>query len=261
MKLKFRILLVLLVSVAFIYTACKKSGSDNNPSGPALAPKDVSSQIALNLAQTLYNGFGAFSINDGLNAPQNLGIVHRKGLLINDVNGDDLCGLSVDTTLNYSTTSNGTSASVKGTMKFSFICSNEQFSGFNINTNLAVAESTSQFSVNYQIGENLTMLAISPGSEDTNISLNGTLNSSGTYQYKTGSKQSGSQTFNYNLKSLVVNSDGDITSGSATFSTKGAGSTGVWDYSGTIVFLGNYTAKITINGTAYTVNLQTGAVS
>jgi hypothetical protein len=259
MKLKLSMLVVLLAGIAITYTACKKSGS--NPSGPALAPKEVSSQIALNLAQTLYNGFGAFSINDGLNAPTTLGVVHRKGPLLNDLNDDPFCGLVVDTTLNYNVTSDGTSASVKGNIKFSFLCSNNVLSGFSINDNLAVTESTSQFSVAFQIGEDLTMVSLNPSNDDSNLSLNGSLSSSGTYNYKTGSKQSGTQVFDYTLKSLVIDPNGDILSGSATFDTKGNGSTGVWNYQGTIVFTGNYTAKITINGTAYTVNLQTGQVS
>lgn len=257
MKLKFKLILVLLVSVAFTYTACKKSSS-SNPSGPALAPQAVSTQIALNLAQTLYDGFGAFSINDGLNAPVNLGVIHHKGPLVNDLS-DSFCGLVVDTTLNFSTSANGTSASVKGTMKFSFTCSNGVFSGYNINDNLTIAESTSQFSVNYQIGENLTLLSLNPSSETSNFSLNGSLNSDGSYQYKTGSKQSADQSFNYTLKSLIIDSSsGDIISGSASFSTKGSGSTGSWNYQGTITFLGNYKATIVINGASYTVNLQTG---
>jgi len=54
---------------------------------------------------------------------------------------------------------------------------------------------------------------------------------------------------------------GDVISGSATFNTSGSGPKGVWNYQGTITFLGSHMATVTINGKAYKVNLQTGAVS
>src|SRR5580698_1653915 len=92
--------LLSLVGVAFIYSACKKSSS--TPSGPALTPQAVSSQVALNISQTLFGGFGAFNASDGLNSPSNLGVVHHNKIGLNDVNADDLCGVTLDTTLNYS---------------------------------------------------------------------------------------------------------------------------------------------------------------
>lgn len=256
MKIKLSLGLVLLTGIVLTYSGCKKS--NNNPSGPALTPKQVSSQIALNLTQTLYSGFGAFSLGDGLNAPDNLGVVHTKnGLKVNSA-GDPLCGLTVDTTLNYSVSENGTSASVKGTLGFKFTCSNGVISGFNVFDDLAVTESTSEFSGSFKVNENLTLLSLDPSNDNSNLSLNGTFGFDGSYKYKSGAA---TQTFNYTLTSILLDANGQILSGNATFSTKGSGTPGVWDFSGTIKFLGNGNATITISGTAYNVNLQTGVVS
>jgi hypothetical protein len=106
------------------------------------------------------------------------------------------------------------------------------------------------------------MLSLTPSNPNSNLSLNGTLNSSLTYQINTGTKGSGTETFDYNLTSLILSgATGEVLSGTATFSTTGTGTKGVWNYQGTINFLGNNMATVTINGKAYTVNLQTGAVS
>jgi hypothetical protein len=259
MKLKIKLSLVLLTCVAFTYTACKKSGSA--PTNTVTA-KTVSSQIALNLAQTLYSGFGVFSINDGLNAPNTLGVNHHKGIKLNDINSDPACGLAVDTTLNYSTSLGDTAqASVSGNIKFVFTCTGQTFTGFNVIDNLNVAESTSQLAVSYVLGENLVLTSLNPSDPNSQYSFNGSLNESANLQYKTGSKQKENESYNYTFKSLVIDPTNGIISGSATFSTTGSTPSGNWNYSGTAVFLGNNMVKITINGTAYTVNIQTGQVS
>jgi len=266
MKFKLILIPLLLISVTLTYTACKKSSS--NPASQTLSTKVVSSQVALNLAQTLYGGFGAFSINDGLNVPATLGVSRQKlavklnhGRQVNDLNSDITCGMSMDTVLNYSTTlPDGSSASVSGPIKFTFLCANGIPSGFNVFDNLVITESIAQLSGTFNLAENLTLQSLNPLDDNSNLSFGGTLSMSDNIQYKTGSKQTTSELYSYTFTSLVINTSGDITGGSATFSTKGINTTGAWNYSGTIVFLGNYKAKITINGAVYTVDLQTGQV-
>jgi hypothetical protein len=260
MNFKTKISLVLLAGVAVIYTACKKAGSD--ASGPILAPSAVSGQIALNLTESLFGGYGGFDLSNGLNAPSSLGVKTHLSHLLHSLN-NPFCGLVIDTTLNAQVTAGSdTSASVSGHIKFSFICSNDIVTGFTTNDDLNISLTTPQFSVVSKISENLTMLAIDPKNNDSKLSLDGNLNSSGIYSYKTGTKKSGTRSFSYILSALILNpnNDGDIISGSASFTTKGTGSTGAWSYIGTITFLGDHKATITINGKAYNVNLQTGVV-
>jgi len=266
MKIKNKLMLVLLVGVSLTYTACKKL-SDGSPQ--EVSTKAVSSQVALNLAQTLYSGFGIFNINGGLNSPGNIGVSRQKlrlnlsrGWILNDLNSDPTCGMSVDTTLNYSTTlDDGSTASVSGPIGFTFLCTNNVPSGFKVSDNLVIAESTTQLSATYKLGENLTLQSLNPLDNNSSLSLGGTVSLSTNIQYKTGSKQTTSESYNYDFTSVIIDNSGNIDSGTATFSTKGVNASGVWNYQGTVVFLGNNNVKITINGTVYNVNLQTGVVS
>lgn len=261
MKIKLSLVIVLLAGTVFTFTSCKKSSS--NTSGPALTAKQVSSQIALNISETLFGGLGGFDLSGGLNAPGTLGVIKTKNGLRVTSTGDPLCGTIVDTTINISTTDNGIAASVKGDLKFAFTCAGGEFSGFNITDNLAVTESNADLAVNFKLIEDLTIAAQSLVGDNSNAVLNGSLSMGGSYTNKTGSsKRSGSLNYSYNFKSIVIDGNtGDIDSGSASFTTTGTGPNGVWNYTGTITFLGNDLANIMINGTTYKVDLQTGTVS
>ena len=261
MKLKFRLILALLVTIAIGYTACKKA--TNTPTTAAtITPKAMASEVALNLVSTLNGGaFGGFNASNGLQAPSKLVINRYKGRRISDL-GDVLCGSSFDTTFAATPfTGGGVSGSVSGSLKYVFSCTNGVLSGFNTIDNLNVTETTSQVTGSFKIDENLTLVSTNPSANDSGFKLSGTMNYSGTFSLLTGAKQSGTSSFDYTFTSLVYDADGNILSGSATFNTKGTGSTGTWAYQGSITFLGNGKATITINGTGYNVDLTTGLVS
>jgi len=261
MKIKFYLIIALLSTVAITYTSCKKSGS--GPTSTA-STKQVSQQVALNLSQTLYGSFGGFNIFGGLNPPSNLNIVRKgRGLKLNDFSGDFGCGLSIDTTMTYSTAlDGGGSASISGQFKFSVLCANGTPNGLSFYTKLKMTESTAQISATYNLGENLSIITTDPNNEVAPLIMSGSVNVDANVQQKTGNKSTEAETFDYVFKDLKVDSSsGDITSGSATFATKGATSAGTWNYTGTITFIGSHKAKIVINGTTYTIDLQTGAVS
>lgn len=260
MKLK-RILLVLLACVALLYTACKKSSSSQTTDS-----KTVSSQIALNLAQTLYGGFGGFNLTSGLSAPGSFGLdrnalklklTHGR-LGVNDISGNITCGLVADTTFSTTITMDGGQATVAGSIGFTFNCTNSVFSGFNVTDNLKVTEATAQVNGTFNVAENLTLAQVNPGVDTSNLSLNGTAT------FAENAKVSGKSTtasFNYTFNNVIIDQMGTIVSGSADFATQASGAQGTWNYSGTATFLGNGLVKIVINGASYTVNLQTGAVS
>ena len=257
MKFKLKLFLVLLAGVAITYTACKKSNT--NASGPALPPQQVASQVALTISQSLFGGLG-FDISGGLNAPIDFA-VHTKGKVLQTLTNPD-CSLTVDTTLNYTGAANGGTASISGNVKFNFFCTNNVVTGFATNDNLTISLASPDLSFTYKVGENLTLTAVNPADPNSDLSISGSLNSSGSYQYNTGTKKSGTEVFDYTLSSLVFDPNaGDILSGSATFNTQGTGPKGVWNYQGTMTFLGNQMADVTINGKVYHVNLQTGVVS
>jgi hypothetical protein len=257
MKLKLKLILLMLGGIALIYTACKKSGT--NASGPAIPPQQVASQVAVTISQSLFGGLG-IDLSGGLSAPAGFA-VHTKGKVLQDLTNPD-CSLSVDTTLSFNGAANGGAASISGNIKFNFFCTNNVVTGFATNDNLTISLASPDLSFSYKVAENLTLTSINPNDPNSNLSLSGSLSSNGSYQYNTGTKKSGTEVFDYTLSSLVLNpANADVISGSATFNTQGTGARGVWNDQGTITFLGNQMADVTINGKVYHVNLQTGAVS
>jgi hypothetical protein len=279
MKLKLKIFLVLFAGIAIAYTACKKSGSTTSNNDPSLTPDVVAGQIAVNIYQSLFGGLGAFDVSGGLNAPATLGVhandisgglkapfsafgTQSKAKFTTSLAGDLTCGKVIDTTLSVTGASNGGTATITGSIKFNYTCANNIVSGFTTDDNLTIVLASPSLNLSYKVGENLTMVSSNPINPDANLTLNGSLTSNGSYQFNTGTKRSGTEVFDYTLTSLIISPAlGDVVSGTATFTTSGTGPKGVWNYTGSIVFLGNHLATVTINGKAYNVNLQTGAVS
>jgi hypothetical protein len=261
MKLKW-VPVAILACVALTYTACKKSSSTQT-----VDTKTVSSQVALNLSQTLYSGFGGFNLTSGLSAPGEFGLdrntlrlklTNGSRLGINDLTGDITCGLHADTTFSASIETDGGEATVAGSIGFTFNCTNDVFSGFNVTDNLKVTTATAELNGTFNVAENLTLAQVTPGDDNSNISLNGTVS------FSENAKVNGKATtitFNYTLNNIIIDQLGTIVSGTATFNTTGSGAQGTWNYQGTVTFLGNDNVKIVINGASYTVNLQTGTAS
>jgi hypothetical protein len=256
MKLKIGIF-ALCLGVVFTYSGCKKSAS--TPADPALSASDVAGQVALNIDQSLFGGLGV-DLSGGLSSPTTFAM-HTKGKVLQSLTNPD-CSLVVDTTMSFTGTANGGSATIGGTFKFSFGCTNNVVSSFTTADNLTITLTSPSLNLSYKVDENLTVASLNPTNANANLTINGSLNSSGSYQYNTGSKRSGTEVFDYTLSSVIFSPTlGDVVSGAATFNTSGTGPKGVWNYQGTIAFQGNHIALVTINGKAYTVNLLTGAVS
>jgi hypothetical protein len=279
MKFKSKALFILATGIILVYAGCKKSST---PAVSITSPTVVASQLAVNLNESLSGGLGGFDIFDGLDAtssfahistgsvelPSSLKLSHSQSIfttqgrmkqILREVN--PLCGSVSDTTINESDTEEGLTIAVAGEIKFSFSCTNNILSGFNNVDNLNITLGTADTSFTYKVAENVTVAAVSPGVSNTNITLNGSIGSTISYTIKTGaSKGSGTASFSYTFSSVVISPSDGIVSGSATFNTTSSGPQGTWNYSGTITFLGNGEAKITISGITYNVNLDTGAV-
>ncbi len=147
---------------------------------------------------------------------------------------------------------------VAGTIGFAFNCSSGTPSGFTVTDNLKITEASAQVTGTYNINENLSIALVNPQDSTSNVALNGTASMSDNL--KTNGKTT-TESYNYTFNQVIIDQEGTIVSGSATLATKGTNASGSWHYSGTVVFLGNGMAKITINGTVYNVNIQTGVVS
>ena len=258
MNSKSKLLGVMFLSMALVYSACKKSST--TPSSPALTPQTVAGQVAVNISQSLFGGLGAFDVSGGLSAPTSFA-VHAKGKVLQSTINPE-CGTIVDTTLTTSETSGSTTVTFGGSVKASFTCINNLLSAYSTVDNVTISLANPDTTFSYKVSENFTVTSLDPTNMSANLSITGTLTSNATYQFKTGSLGNGTEVFDYTLTSIIVSPTTDsAVSGSATFNTSGTGPQGVWNYQGTIVFLGNNMATVTISGKTYTVNLLTGAVN
>ncbi len=90
--------------------------------------------------------------------------------------------------------------------------------------------------------------------------INGEYKRTGSFQSKVGNDLSGNSNIDIVVTNLTLSkTTRKIASGSATISITGTTSkNGAFSYTGTLVFNGDGTATLTINGTAYNVDLSTG---
>lgn len=96
-------------------------------------------------------------------------------------------------------------------------------------------------------------------SSSTAYTLSGEYKRAGSFTQKTGNMYKGSSNVDIILTSLSIpKAGGTIASGSANFTLSGTSNNGTFNFTGTITFVGNNQANLTLNGTAYVVNLLTG---
>ena len=94
----------------------------------------------------------------------------------------------------------------------------------------------------------------------TNFGITGEYKRDGSFKSKVDTTNAGSSHIDINVQSLVVTKIGHkIASGSATFTITGnVPKKGDFSFTGSMVFNGDGTANLTVNGTVYIVNLETG---
>jgi hypothetical protein len=261
--MKLKLTFVLLVGVVLSYTACKKSGSSPAPTAKTANEQVASGQIAQNLAQSLAGVYGGASINDGIKAPA-LASAANSGRVINSLTTNAACGFFIDSTINVKFKSGDTSSTTTGDLEFHFKC-----------------DPITGLSTGYTIFDSLMTAGKVPGSTDTAIIVQKytieALNAANTKIQLDGSLKSwvdidftkkGTVPFSLHnkfvltgLKIDLTKSPADITDGTATFVSDGSSSSGIFHYTGTITFLGNYKVKVVINGFVFHVDLTTGVVT
>ena len=102
-----------------------------------------------------------------------------------------------------------------------------------------------------------TVGGLAPGSNT--FVINGEYKRSGSFASKIDTTHNGNSNIDINVSALTLTRPGRvIASGTATFSISGTSKKGSFSFTGTVVFNGDGTAKVTINGTVYTINLTTG---
>jgi hypothetical protein len=269
MKPAFKTVLALLVVVAFAYTACTKSQtSATNTTNTAT----LSKQLALGLYNSLSGKYGGANINDGIKVPASLS-PYSKGPRINSVT--PFCGYVIDTTYSNHTQSGDTSRVFGGHFKFTFGCSASILDSYLLSDTVTNTESSSTFNNVFSISQSYFVKALDATYKTSSVEgyINNSFHTSVlagavTTQYHNLDSQYGL----HNVKVDISSGLADVTEGTANFyaqvanldpTTPPDGYFG--SFSGTITFIGNHTAKVSItvgNDTkAYTVNMLTGVVT
>ncbi|ASU35705.1 hypothetical protein [Mucilaginibacter xinganensis] len=256
MKLNLRSTLPLLMGVAFFYSACKKV--DNSTPASSKNTDEASLAIAKNLVQSLNGSLGGAALKDGIKISPNLMSTSKIKLQSTDVQ----CGFYRDSSLNLDYRQGDTVRShTTGNINYFFVCNEGKTIGYDLLDSISTVGKGPGYTFAYALAQNYHVRGLN--SNNSNFSLNGTLKSYADNEYTVYVNSSASVHNIYTFSDLYVHADDnfDITSGTATFQSIGKTHSGAWDYSGSIVFLGNHKAKLTFLSKVYWVDLTTGAVT
>jgi hypothetical protein len=257
MKLNLRSALPLLMAVALFYSACKKT--DNTPATKTQSTDEAGAAIAKNLVQSLAGAYGGASVKDGVSGNTTLTNSASK-LKTQSAIG---CGFFTDNSLDVKyNQGDSIKSETIGHVTYTFLCSNSKTTGYDLQDSVATAGKGPGYAFIFLVTQDYHVRGLN--SNNSNFSLNGNLKSWVDFSYTNKPKSSTFVHNTFRFKDLYIHADDnfDISSGSATFESKGVTTTGVaWDYSGTIAFLGNHKAKLTFLSKVYWVDLITGAVT
>jgi hypothetical protein len=257
------------------FAACKK-----NSVKPVVSTMPdyaaMSSQAAVTLYRSITGQYGGIDVSRGISSPFNTNNAAPRPQSVNTANL--LCGYIIDTAYNYTTHSgaNGDPADTifhhTGSFKFVYTCDGGKVDGYQVTDSTFYQQYNQAIDIlnDFSVAQNYTVKAVDQTYKI--VSMNGSLNSSVSltkFLVEILSQQDAS----YHLNGLIVNftsGTADVTSGTATFHMA-VGGVHVYDsldpyiltyYDGTIQFLRNHTARLTINPNhVYLVNLITGVVT
>jgi hypothetical protein len=252
-----------MISIVVFYTACKNNSTPQPSSQTTVTADMVSSQVALNIAQSLSGSYGGVSVQSGMSVPSfaTKGANHTVTGRFNSLNSvNTLCGFTVDTILNFDSSVDTIKSHTNGSIYFYFNCTNGVSTGYTAKDSIKTIGTTPSTSFNYTIVQNYQITA---NTAITLLSVNGNLRAEVNIVYN-NTKIKPTYIHNYYvLNGIVVDltKGGDMTGGTATFTSIGHNNYGSWTYTGVITFLGNHMADILISGKTYHANLLTGVVS
>jgi len=266
MKSSFKFILALLICAgALVYVGCKKTA--NLPAVKTNSNvKSISAQIALNLYASITGKFGGANISDGIKAPSSLS---HRGPVINSLNS--LCGFIIDTVYNSTVPGVDTTKKFTGEFKFTYNCSTSSVDGYTVYDSLKNIATGAAFMDTALMVQSYLVKATDPTFKA--FSINGYIKSYIDNVVPGPPAQFNLLSSLYSLSALTVDNSGstaDVTGGTATFNTtaksqNSSGGPSTATYTGTIVFLGNHMATLTINTGGntyvYTANLLTGVLS
>jgi len=272
MKLNLFRTLLLLSAFMIFYTGCKKNTIKPIATKTAVDYKALSSKLAVTFYKSITGQYGGTDVSKGIKSPFGTNAAGHKTVF----STVPLCGFAIDTSYNYTIPDPvrqfDTVHRYQGSFHFVYTCTGGAVNGYNVDD--SVRNEVSQyiaFDNVYGVGQHYAVQALDQtyklvsmnGSLRSDVNDVGAFNESGSYLHAS-----------YGLTGLVVNfasGTADITSGTTTFHVEylQGWSIGIPPqyqqptiYDGTIEYLGNHKAKLTINpGHVYIVDLITGVVT
>ena len=265
-----------LACFMLFYSSCKKNTV--KPAANTTTTVDygkISSQTAVTFYKSITGQYGGADVSKGIKSPFSAKVTGRSLF-----SASPLCGFVIDTSYNYSI-STGTNTlsptdtikTYSGTFRFQYTCTGGNVNGYIVNDTVNYHERNNvgvTFSNSTSLTQNYSVKALDQTFKL--VSMDGTLNSAVNFTQifnETDSYMSGA----YVLTGLKVNFTSgvaDVTEGTSTFHIVYQ----PWEtvgfpfppplqtYDGTIQFLGNHKAKLTINpGHVYLVDLLTGVAT
>jgi len=253
----FKLSMIALLLLLGVY-ACKKDSS--TASTDAVTTDQAADLAAGSLAS---NSNGLASITDDISSNATAVTAANSGLAIdaagtNPTTVKQECG----TTLSDSSSNQGSADSVT----WSYFRKYSHTLNCNVSSKPDNIINRLTFSGNYS-GPNVTSSDSGTANvtigdlepDSTHFLVNGEYKRSGSFTSKIGNKASGSKSVDIVVTNLTLSKPArKITGGTATINISVTVPKGTFTYTGNLVFNGDGSAVLTINGTSYTIDLHTG---
>jgi hypothetical protein len=237
---------VFICLVAGAFLSCNKNSTTPNADSTDEAADLVTASVAINTQGGALNGFSDVSVSSETK-----------------INIDSLCGyvwtdsVSRGSLATPSATSN---YSYKGNYSYALNCTNGIFShSANVTFAYSGSFANASLSSTYTGSGDFTIAGL--GKSYTTYIINGEYKRSGSFQSKTDTSFHGNHNIDIVFSNLtLIKPLKVIKAGSeATFTISGnTPSKGAFSYTGNIIFNGDASATLTVNGSIYLVNLATG---
>jgi hypothetical protein len=281
MKINLTRSIVMLLIIILLYSSCKKS--ENTSPAPTSTETDykaLSGQIALNFMKSFSGNYSGNMNTTNIQGPASINFTHQGPVLFSTGGTNPLCGTNIDSTYTNNIQPGDSSEYIFHKFKFTYLCDNKRPYGYiekdsvvNSVTGSKVADYFYDVSQNYTVkATDITYKVVTmTGGIAADISsttfgpsylVNGqpandnTLHTIATYVLN-------------GVKLDITGSSPDITAGSASFNmvvtSRNANNPNgtLLNLQGTILFLANHQASVTIQGSSvtYLVDLLTGTVT
>ena len=252
----FKLSMIALLLLLGVY-ACKKDSS--TASTDAVTTDQAADLAAGSLAS---NSNGLASITDDISSNASAVTAANSGLAIDAAGTNPTVKQECGTTLSDSSSNQGSADSVT----WSYFRKYSHTLNCNVSSKPDNIINRLTFSGNYS-GPNVTSSDSGTANvtigdlepDSTHFLVNGEYKRSGSFTSKIGNKVSGSKSVDIVVTNLTLSKPArKITGGTATINISVTVPKGTFTYTGNLVFNGDGSAVLTINGTSYTIDLHTG---